>query len=67
MLTCENDMSNIQFNTTDEEFLYVTCHSSGNWIPDPTQFTCSPSTTVPPTTLPPTTVSPGSMSCIFVR
>ena len=28
----------------------MTCHSSGNWIPDPTQFTCSPSTTLPPGT-----------------
>ena len=56
MLTCENDISNIQFNSTDKEFLYVTCHSSGNWIPDPAQFTC----------LPPTTVPPGSVSCIFV-
>ena len=53
MLTCENDTSNIQFNTTDEEILYVTCHSSGNWIPDPTQFSCLPPTTVPPTTVPP--------------
>ena len=36
-LTCENDMS----RSTDEEIVSVTCHSSGNWIPDPTQFTCS--------------------------
>ena len=37
VLTCENNTSiNI-------------CHSSGNWIPDPAQFTCShaPSITVP--------------------
>ena len=44
--TCEHDTS------TDGEILRlsVTCHSSGNWIPDPAQFTCSPSTTVPPGT-----------------
>ena len=42
-LTCENDMS----RSTDEEIVNVTCHSSGNWIPDPAQFTCSPPTTVP--------------------
>ena len=45
-LTCENDTS----RSTDEEIVSVTCHSSGNWIPDPAQFTCSPSTTVPPGT-----------------
>jgi hypothetical protein len=39
VLTCEND--------TNEQILSVTCHNSGNWIPDPTQFTCSPSTTPP--------------------
>ena len=45
-LTCEND------TFTDGQILRlsVTCHSSGNWIPDPAQFTCSPSTTVPPGT-----------------
>ena len=42
-LICENDTS----RSTDKEIASVTCHSSGNWIPDPTQFTCSPSTTVP--------------------
>jgi hypothetical protein len=40
-LTCENDTS------TDEQTLSVTCDSSGNWIPDPAQFTCSEFTTVP--------------------
>ena len=46
--TCENDIS----NSTERRILRlnVTCHSSGNWIPDPAQFTCSPSTTVPPGT-----------------
>ena len=38
ILTGENDISVIKT---------MTCHSSGNWIPDPAQFTCSPSTTVP--------------------
>ena len=47
MLTCENEMSNI--NTTDE-ILHVICDSSGNWIPDPAQFTCTPFTTVPSAT-----------------
>jgi hypothetical protein len=45
-LTCENDTSRF----TEEQILSVTCHSSGNWIPDPTQFTCSKFTTVPPGT-----------------
>ena len=51
-LTCENEIASIMhnMNTTDEQIINVTCHSSGNWIPDPTQFTCSPSTTVPPGT-----------------
>ena len=41
--TCESNTS------TDGEILglSVTCHSSGNWIPNPAQFTCSPYTTVP--------------------
>ena len=45
-LTCEND------TPTDGEILRLsmTCHSSGNWIPDPAQFICSPFTTVPPGT-----------------
>ena len=48
MLTCENVVSSIvHMNTTDQQILSVTCHSSGNWIPDPTQFTCTSSTTVP--------------------
>ena len=37
--------------STDEQTLNVTCHSSGSWIPDPAQFTCSPFTTVPQGTL----------------
>ena len=37
-------------NDTDEEILSVTFHSSGNWIPNPAQFTCSEFTTVPPGT-----------------
>ena len=43
---CENDIS-----SNRQIFrLSVTCHSSGNWIPDPTQFTCSEFTIVPPGT-----------------
>ena len=41
LLTCENDTSDSMI----EQMVIVTCHSSGNWIPDPTQFTCSPFTT----------------------
>ena len=41
-LICENDTS----RSTDEEILTVICHSSGIWIPDPAQFTCSSSTGV---------------------
>jgi hypothetical protein len=37
ILTCENDTS------ADEQMLNVTCQI-GNWIPDPTQFTCSSTT-----------------------
>jgi hypothetical protein len=40
-LICENDAS------IDEQILSVTCHSSGNWIPDPAEFTCSEFITVP--------------------
>ena len=40
VLTCENDTSN------NEQIVTVICDSNGNWIPDPTQFTCSSSTTV---------------------
>jgi hypothetical protein len=49
MLTCENEIgiSNMHINMTDEQTLSVTCHSSGNWIPCPDQFTCSLFTTVP--------------------
>ena len=43
ILTCENEMLNM--NTTDEQTLSVTCHSDGNWIPDPADFTCSSFTT----------------------
>ena len=39
VLTCENMNDN-------EQIIIVTCQSSGNWIPDPTQFTCSSSITV---------------------
>lgn len=46
MLICENDM-----NITEEQILNVTCHSNGNWIPDPADFikSCSQSvfTTAP--------------------
>ena len=41
ILTGENDISIIK------RIITMTCHSSGSWIPDPAQFTCSPSTTVP--------------------
>ena len=44
MLTCENDTSRL----THEQINIATCHSSGKWIPDPTQFTCSSLTSVPP-------------------
>ena len=40
-LSCENGIR----RSTDEQTLSVTCHSSGSWIPDPAQFTCSLSTT----------------------
>ena len=52
VLTCENDTSN------NEQIVIVTCDSNGNWIPDPTQFTCSSSTTVPPGTKYPLQQSP---------
>ena len=32
--------------TTDAQTLIVICHSNGDWIPDPVQFTCSSFTTV---------------------
>ena len=41
ILTCENDTS------ANEQTLNAICHSNGNWIPDPAQFTCSLITTVP--------------------
>ena len=53
ILTCENEIdisTYMHMNTTDEQVLRVTCHSSGNWIPDPAQFTCSEFATVPPST-----------------
>ena len=37
ILTCVNETS----TTTDEKVLNVTCHSNGNWIPNPAEFTCS--------------------------
>ena len=44
ILICENEpISNM--NITDEQTLSVTCHSNGNWIPNPAQFTCSSFTT----------------------
>ena len=46
ILTCENEMSNV--NTSDEQIpqiLSVTCHSNGNWIPNPANFTCTSFTT----------------------
>jgi hypothetical protein len=45
-LTCENDTC----RSINEQTINVTCHSSGNWIPDPTQFTCSSFITIPPGT-----------------
>ena len=48
ILTCENEISNMHMNTTDEQVLHATCHSNGNWIPDPAEFTCLSFTTVPP-------------------
>jgi hypothetical protein len=58
MLTCENEMSNINTNTT---ILNVTCHSDGNWVPDPADFieSCSESTV--------TTAPPGNNFIIRVR
>ena len=51
MLTCENDISSMHMNTTYEQFLNVTCHSNGNWIPDPAEFACLSFTTVPSGTI----------------
>ena len=39
-LTCKNEMFNTNMYA-DEQILNVTCHSNGNWIPDPAEFTCS--------------------------
>ena len=47
ILTCENDISSMHMNTTDEQFLNATCHSNGNWIPDPAELSCLSFTTVP--------------------
>ena len=44
VLTCEGDMPAVSII---KQIITVTCQSSGNWIPDPIQFTCSPSITVP--------------------
>ena len=44
MLTCENDTARL----THEQINIAMCHSSGKWIPDPTQFTCSSLKSVPP-------------------
>ena len=48
ILTCENEISNMDTGTTDEQILSVTCHSNGNWIPNPNELTCSSVTTAPP-------------------
>ena len=50
VLTCGNEISSMHMNTTNDQVLHVTCHSSGNWIPDPANFTCVLFTTsaVPP-------------------
>ena len=54
VLTCENDTS------INELILIVTCHSSGDWIPDPADFACSSSTTVNVTvTVPPLAAGTG--------
>ena len=64
-LTCENEISSIMhMNTTDEHIITVTCHSSGNWIPDPIQFTCSPSTTSTSTA---TVTVPSGIKLIILR
>ena len=47
ILSCEGDIPAVSII---KQIITVTCHSSGNWIPDPAQFTCSPSTTVPSAT-----------------
>ena len=44
VLTCEGDIPAVSII---KQIITVTCHSSGNWIPDPAQFTCSRPTTVP--------------------
>ena len=38
VLTCESDIPAVSII---KQIITVTCQSSGNWIPDPTQFTCS--------------------------
>ena len=49
VLTCENEMSNM--NTTDEQILSVTCYNNGS-SPDPAEFIeyYSSFTTAPPGT-----------------
>ena len=48
ILTCENEISNMDTDNTDEQIFIVTCHSSGNWIPNPIELTCSSVTAAPP-------------------
>ena len=53
ILTCENEMFNMNIIGSDAEVLNVTCHSNGNWIPNPADFIQSCllfSATVSPTT-----------------
>ena len=38
VLTCEGDIPAVSII---KQIITVTCHSSGSWIPDPAQFTCS--------------------------
>ena len=49
-LTCENEIPNINTSTTDKQSLSITCHSNGDWIPNPANFikSCSSFTTAPP-------------------
>ena len=48
MLTCKNEMVNMNTLQSDEEILNITCDSNGSWIPDPADFiqSCSSFTTV---------------------
>ena len=38
ILTCENEMFNMNLTESDAEILNVTCHNNGSWIPDPADF-----------------------------